>query len=115
MVGRVFGLLGCCLAWPAAAEVWTAECQGLRFRFVRDERRATVEMKTDRGLFPLAKGVILFDNGLALRAVFGPETDEDSVQLGLNRKRGIVYLVDRTIAARVRDGTFCEAAVRVEN
>ncbi len=97
----------------AAGKTWVARCNDLEFQFGGEGGKAFLLMKTTDGLFQVATGKVTFDNGVARRATLD-ETKEDApfTQVGLNRSRGIVYLVAKNPKdVNSKDGIYCHTEV----
>ncbi|MFT5469599.1 MAG: hypothetical protein ACI8UO_004721 [Verrucomicrobiales bacterium] len=94
------------------AETWIGTTGDLQFNFDRDADRILLYFKTDEGTFQIARGEITFDNGTALRGSF---IGNDITEVGINKSRGIIYvLYNNPNTGKAEDGgTFAKTRVKV--
>jgi hypothetical protein len=105
-------------AAPALADSWVADCNDLHFTFDRTSKKASVYVKTNKGIFQISTGTIGFDNDVAVRAPLAglPEGVKGAMtEIGLNRDRNVVYVLYRNPdTGQTKDGVFCSAPITVE-
>lgn len=102
------------------AETWIARCNGMQFNFNRTGKSALFYMNTSTGIYQIATGKIIFDNGIAMRApITGNSPGYNGLSLtdiGLNKDRKNVYVLYRhPQTGEVKDGVFCNSEIQVVN
>ncbi|MDJ0798093.1 MAG: hypothetical protein QNJ51_14955 [Calothrix sp. MO_167.B12] len=102
----------------ARAETWIARCKDLQFNFNRDSKSYLVYFKTNTGIYQVARGKIIFDNGISIRGpIYGNGVGQDGqpiTQIGLNRSRRTVWVLwNHPRENQQKSGTFCDTGIQI--
>ncbi|MEY4631657.1 MAG: hypothetical protein RIQ81_1777 [Pseudomonadota bacterium] len=111
------GLFLAAISTSAMAETWIARCNNLQFNFDRTSKTFFVYFSTSTGIYQMARGRIIFDNGTAIRGPIeanGVGSDGNPItQIGLNPSRSLVYVMyDHPTTNEVKNGDFCTTRIQ---
>lgn len=101
----------------AMAETWIARCNNLQFNFNRTSKTFLVYFSTSTGIYQMARGKIIFDNGTAIRGPIEANSvgsDGNPItQIGLNPSRNLVYVMyDNPTTTEIKNGDFCTTQIQ---
>ena len=117
LMRATIGLFSVLMSTSAMAETWIARCNNLQFNFDRTSKSFLVYFNTSTGIYQMARGRIIFDNGVAIRGPVeanGAGSDGNPItQIGLNPSRNLVYVMyDHPSTDEVRNGDFCTTRIQ---